>query len=741
MSNKKINFIEWFKNKRSFVLQSVKGFVRLASTECIFGLTWYHVFFIGSLLMSGFYYFVRLPIVPLDTDLWYHLNSGRYILETNSLPRNNFFSFISPERPWTDYFWLFQVLVFKVYDVSGYYGLIAVRALLYLGVALIVFFYMTRVPRTANSDIYILTCFVLYFLFLQGRFHIIRPHMFTYLFILSTIYIIEFRLRKATYILPFLIVLWGNLHGIEYPVLLLIVFAYVAEFIITHINSKTIPARREVLYHAVIAVSPTFLLLNPYGISLLRVPFVATDYASLYITELRAIPVQDLFSLKVFSGMSADLTVFNLLLLLVVVAFLTCLVKRQIRVSHFIMCVCGIYLMQRGLRFQYEFALLSLPLLMDNFPRITFPRSDRWKQVMYILGISLITVLPFVVMKHGLRVLPQYPVSHINLPRGIAAFLNQVSVGGNVLNHPNNGGYLQWMLYPKCKIFMDMEVPFLFTDKDMFAALNLFSSKPVLKKVLDKYNPSFITVPQHNREFRTVISGFPQYRPVFFDEAEILYINRDLLPELAVAYELRAVDPWEFPGRKMESIAKAPDRNEIVKEITRLLEVYPDGLLTNQLMGEICSSEGNYRQALKHADTIIKNFPEVSVGYSLKAASLHKLNMPSEAMDNLQLALLRANNEEKRRIYKQMSLISIEKRLYRRAYEYAGEAINPFASDTNPVELYQLGSTAFLAGKKKKAVEILKMGYTKISESDIEWKTKYEKLFIELNVNDKIEDW
>lgn len=48
------------------------------------------------LLALSFYYLIRWPIVALDTDLWYHLNGGRYILENKSLPTTSFFSFISP---------------------------------------------------------------------------------------------------------------------------------------------------------------------------------------------------------------------------------------------------------------------------------------------------------------------------------------------------------------------------------------------------------------------------------------------------------------------------------------------------------------------------------------------------------------------------------------------------------------------------------------------------------------------
>jgi hypothetical protein len=71
------------------------------------------------LLAAGFYYLANWPITATDTDLWYHLNGGRYFCETGSVARTSFFSFIEPQRAWVDYYWLFQVLAYQIFSLSG----------------------------------------------------------------------------------------------------------------------------------------------------------------------------------------------------------------------------------------------------------------------------------------------------------------------------------------------------------------------------------------------------------------------------------------------------------------------------------------------------------------------------------------------------------------------------------------------------------------------------------------------
>ena len=61
--------------------------------------------------------------VPTDTDTWWHLRSGEYIVRTHSIPRQDVFSHTVAGRPWIDHGWLAQIVIYLLYAAFGYAGL------------------------------------------------------------------------------------------------------------------------------------------------------------------------------------------------------------------------------------------------------------------------------------------------------------------------------------------------------------------------------------------------------------------------------------------------------------------------------------------------------------------------------------------------------------------------------------------------------------------------------------------
>ena len=72
---------------------------------------------------------LRWPISTFDTDLWSHLDGGRYLFENLEIFKSSYFSFLAPERELIHYYWMFQAIAYLTYSISGYYGLIVLRAL------------------------------------------------------------------------------------------------------------------------------------------------------------------------------------------------------------------------------------------------------------------------------------------------------------------------------------------------------------------------------------------------------------------------------------------------------------------------------------------------------------------------------------------------------------------------------------------------------------------------------------
>lgn len=61
---------------------------------------------------------------PLDTDGWWHLQSGRWMVENGQIPRVDPFSHTRFGQPWIDHGWLAQLIIYLTYRALGFGGLV-----------------------------------------------------------------------------------------------------------------------------------------------------------------------------------------------------------------------------------------------------------------------------------------------------------------------------------------------------------------------------------------------------------------------------------------------------------------------------------------------------------------------------------------------------------------------------------------------------------------------------------------
>ncbi|HBE44074.1 MAG TPA: hypothetical protein DDW17_01140 [Deltaproteobacteria bacterium] len=693
-------------------------------TDFFTGLNIYYKVCIAFLFLVTIYYLFQWPIFAGDTDLWYHLNGGRYILENKSVPEDSYFSFISPPREWVDYFWFFQVVVYTIHNFFDYYGLVFLRAILFLSITITIWFFLVKDSKDTSSLFYSGIILALYVMLLLPRYHLIRPHTFTYLFIVLFLYILEYR-PDRTYLIPILSLFWVNLHGITYPVMILILLAYLLEIFIRQIRNKTSLKRKELYFIIPIIVAMACVYLTPHGAKLTWIPFVPTEFASLYIRELQPIELKELFTFNIYKLIPTHGTIFNILFYSASIAVIGMFVRWRIRLSHLILFTGGVILLTKGIRLKYECALLILPVLKDAISLISFRHAVRKGLIPRVIFIVIVLLMPFMYMKGFFAQMPKFPFSFKGLPHGITLFLNKIDAKGFVLNHPNTGGYIQWKLYPKYKIFMDMEVPFLFTNEDFYVVKKVFTDELFLKKTLSRYDPSFITVPLKNLRFRDLISSFPDYRVVFFDDEEVLYINRNHYPSIASMYELKAIEPYAFINMPFEKLVEKENMQDMLKEAGRLQSIYPECGAINHYLSKVYMKKGMYEKALYHAKIIKENFPESITGYRLMADIYKTIKDYDKAIENYKKILKFWNVAE---IHKEIGLIYFEKKEYDRAYKTLVKAMNIYEQGTDYKDLYYLILSALYSHRLKEAKTLFYYAFNSVPEKDIEWYRKYEEL-------------
>ncbi|MEO2011584.1 MAG: hypothetical protein ABGX22_23120 [Pirellulaceae bacterium] len=144
-------------------------------------------------------------------DIWQHIRTGQLILERQSVPYVDWYSFTDSDRPWLEMHWLFQIVVAKLFAWGGINLLILTKAFLQMLTVLICFWgWGHRLPVSVKA-----ACSLLLVICLSGR-SIVRPDMVTNLLLALWLLILiraDDKPRLFWY-LPLVQIVWTNCHGL-----------------------------------------------------------------------------------------------------------------------------------------------------------------------------------------------------------------------------------------------------------------------------------------------------------------------------------------------------------------------------------------------------------------------------------------------------------------------------------------------------------------------------------------------
>ncbi len=677
----------------------------------------------------------RMPVYFTDADTWIHLAHGRYIFEHGAIPSHTYFSFLTPAREMANYRWLFQALLYQVYVWWDYHGVVVLRSLAYLGAAGLVLACVFRREDDQAARLWKTFWVALVLLRLFTRYISIRPHMATYFFIPLFLYALEARPRWVIW-LPLAAVVWCNLHGISYPVLLLICGAYLLDYFVSRRRATTSdPAGfRQVVVPLVLSMAAVYA--TPFSWDLFGVLFRPMSFLNHFVLEMLPRPLRELGNLSLDGFAWSYDTLFNLAGWMVLGSLISSWGRGRFRISHTLLAVAGAIVATRVERFSFEFLLLSLPLMRSNPMGSLFqgasaaPRRIRWTLAALVTGAVVSTAASDDFWGAG-RPRAAYPLSTTRLPEGVVAFLEQAKAGGRILNWQNTGGYLRWKLAPRYQTFIEMDATF--QDTDFYLSMALYSNPALLKPFLAQYDPSFITVSLDWPGFRGVVAEVPWYVPVFVDDAEVLYANARHYPELAAAHELKHLDPyalWKLPDAPLDN----PDA--VLPEIRRLLQVDPLGISANLVAGRHALTQGAYDRSLEHGRAIAARAPELPQGFVLMADAMRWLKQPRAAL-RLYAQGLRRNPspEAKQASLLQIGLLHAELNEPRHAYRVIRQAVDVLAPSVDPDILFRFGIVAAKAGKRKEADAIFTcLTELRAVDPDSPWQQRVREARAELNL-------
>lgn len=404
----------------------------------------------GSLVLLAVS-FSSILIMPINSlDFWWHLKTGEYILEFNKLPDQDPLTYgyaAMPDDPayagrvpfLLKQYWLAQIIYAKLVDAFGLYGIIFFRALFYVIIAMVALL-LLRVCFAGKTSLIPLVFFALATsVALEDS---DRPQMFAFLFAFLVVYIIELAVCKKDKRLYYLnipvMLISSNLHG-GYIIGIGYLLVYMAS---ANFEDRLKEGKWPLLISSTLAILVTYF--NPGHWQAFRFIIMPANYLSMeYRSPLAVLP-------HVLSspGWLAYWAVLGLSL----PASLYHFAKRRFSWGMLLLgtAIASLYAM----RYVYFFLPLGAVFITGFLHEVIF-RRVRLMAIVDLAAIVLFSILIFSRPMHqnslGIRSLlwdSIYPVS-------AAEFMSREALPQPVLNNRDYGGYLEWRLWPKYRMFID----------------------------------------------------------------------------------------------------------------------------------------------------------------------------------------------------------------------------------------------------------------------------------------------
>lgn len=511
---------------------------------------------------------VIAAIAPIRSyDYYWHVATGRWIVEHLALPATDPFAVASDRTPWVDGEWLFQLLVYPVQAAVGDSGVSIARGVFVGGL----FFLLFLASRRWAGDGIALLLTGLAFMAGTDRFDV-RPSTVAAALAAAAVWLLGRRSsarRDLAYAL--LTVVWINVHP---SALLAPLLALIAGLLQRTVAAEEERVRRSVpdeehgvrdrrRSNRLRRLRPFFaatlaLLFNPYGIEGIAAPLGLAAFAGGgAFTNAEWLP-----SLP---------STFPLLYIMIAVALVSWGFSPERTRSLWragLFCLLAV-LAVRFVRNQGLF-LACYPLLAA--PWIPTPRR-RWMRDAAVVAGALLMGVAAVNSDHTPGPdASRFPVNAVD------AF-SRHDRGGHIYNPDQFGGYLIWRLYPERRVLTDgrNELYHRFIAEYAEARLdgrkwNALLEKYAIAVAIDEYHREHIDVVEARTGVHRQLPASRIYFPrnkwalIAFDDVGMVFVRRAGWPaSLLARFEYRVLVP-DDPGGALQG---AGTRQMAEMEITR----------------------------------------------------------------------------------------------------------------------------------------------------------------------------
>jgi len=447
-----------------------------------------------------------------DPDLWWHLRTGQWIVETGHVPHSDHFSFTRAGHAWVSHEWLSEVVFYELWKQGGAAALIVFSSI--IATAGFMLLYL----RCRGSRYWAAAATVLGALASAPSWGV-RPQMFTFAFTSLLLWLVESGEARPRLLLwiPPLFLLWLNLHaGFALGPALLLAYG-VGLMMETAVGNTPWQQARPIMLRvlSLLVVCLALVPLNPSGLQLYRYPF-----DTLRSSGMRSFIVEWFspdFHLSLYHP-------FLLVWLLVLAALASRRWRPRGRVV--VPLLFTAFAALDAVRHIPIFVLVAIPGIAAALPaaradRGARPVSSRFRP---LLSAAIVVLIALFALLNWVSLVRNQDAREAELfPKSAVSFLLAGNYPPRIFVYYDWGGYAIWKLYPECRVFVDGRAD-LYGDDLLDQFKTVVRLQTGWRDVLDRWQVQAVLVPPSSAVAQALLVD-PNWRSVFSDSKAIILLR------------------------------------------------------------------------------------------------------------------------------------------------------------------------------------------------------------------------
>lgn len=461
------------------------------------------IFFICVSLLASFA--AQRQLVNGDGDLARHLRHGIYMLQHHALILHDPFSFTRAGQPFVPFEYGSQLLYAAIYKLAGLAGVTVLAGTL-IGAT---YALLARLLLRRGVDPFLVILAVGAAVLLGFPHWIARPHIISWVLIVSCFGLVEYNERPPIWIYPTLFALWANLHGgWLYGVALLGLYLVgsLIEYSVFGRKPEDLAQSRHFAVALGLAVGAT--LLTPMGVGLWRHVYahLGDTYVLTHTKEFKS-PDFESWPAKV------------LLLILLGSVGMLIVSRRRVHTTRLLVSLCGVWWALTSVRNLALFGLTGVAVVALHLDK-------EWREIPWLwlqrhryafaagalrantAGWVMVTVTAFAVLAaNGGTVFGQSLITNKFdsqiFPVAAAEKARSEHLDGKLFSDFTWGGYVLFA-WPEQRVFIDGGTDF-YGETIMKDYVNVSALEPGWRDVLDRWKVDLVLTRSTNKLAQEIV--------------------------------------------------------------------------------------------------------------------------------------------------------------------------------------------------------------------------------------------